>query len=186
MQKAKKLNVAAASIMYDFSILRDLRKKESLTLQDVAARSGVSTAVISKLERNQTLAELGTLFKLSRVFGLTVLDVLALAESRTAQVKRATTRDSGGFHFQEIRYANLHCLFGKAAQGETLFKPEVHRDEYELCWVLAGKLRVVLPHERHDLAAGQSIQFDAVWEHSYKVLTDCECLIVHLSKGKRY
>jgi len=41
--------------MYDFSILRDLRKRSGLNIADVSARSGVSAAVISKLERNPKL-----------------------------------------------------------------------------------------------------------------------------------
>ena len=65
--------------MYDFSFLRQLRKRDDLTIGDVSARSGISAAVISKLERNQTRAELETLFKLSRVFGLTTNELVALA-----------------------------------------------------------------------------------------------------------
>ena len=45
--------------MYDFSFLRQLRKRDDLTIGAVSARSGISAAVISKLERNQTRAELG-------------------------------------------------------------------------------------------------------------------------------
>ena len=55
--------------MFDFSVLRELRKREGLTIEATSKRSGVSPAVISKLERNQTRAELETLFRISRVFG---------------------------------------------------------------------------------------------------------------------
>jgi len=56
--------------MYDFTVLRWLRKRESLTIQQVSEQSGVSVAVISKLERNQCTAELETLYKLVRSFGV--------------------------------------------------------------------------------------------------------------------
>ena len=49
------------TLMYDFSFLRELRKHEGLTIGDVSARSGISAAVISKLERNRSGVELGTL-----------------------------------------------------------------------------------------------------------------------------
>ena len=39
--------------LFDFSILRDLRKKANLNIADVSAESGVAASVISKLERNR-------------------------------------------------------------------------------------------------------------------------------------
>lgn len=172
--------------MYDFSVLRELRKRESLSIAIVSERSGVSPAVISKLERNHCVAELETLFKLSRVFGMSATDLLALAESRTAHKKDATTHTSGGFEFETIQYANVHALHGKAGAGATVSRPEVHRDDYEVCWVLKGKVRFRLPQETHELAAGQAIQFDAILDHTYEALEDCEIVIVHLRKDKRF
>ncbi len=80
------------SEMYNFSVLRDLRKRAGMTIADLSERTGISPAVISKLERNQTTAELKTLFRLSRAFGLTASEMLALVESRTAQCKRESER----------------------------------------------------------------------------------------------
>jgi DNA-binding XRE family transcriptional regulator len=172
--------------MYDFSVLRGLRKRQELTIADVSERSGISAAVISKLERNQTRAELETLFRLSRVFGLSTTDLLALSESRTAHKKSATKRDSSGFHFREISYGNCRCLHGTARAGARVSRPEIHGDDYEVCWVLAGRVRFSLPDETHELRGGEAIQFDAILEHTYEALTDCELIILHLRKGKRF
>lgn len=172
--------------MYDFSILRDLRKREGLSIEDVSRRSGISAAVISKLERNQTLAELETLFKLSRVFGMNATDLLALAESRTAHKEMESEHDAGGFHFRQISYGNVRCLMGTAAKGQKVTRPEIHQDDYELCWVLSGKVRVALSTEVHDLKAGEAIQFDAILEHTYEALDESRIIVLHLRKGKRF
>ncbi len=188
-QSRKTRNDAAVEAfrgMYDFGILRGLRKRGELTIGEVSRRSGISAAVISKLERNQTRAELETLFRLARVFGLTAADLLSLAEARTAQIKHATEHASGGFKFREVRFAQIRCLTGEAKKGATLSRPEIHRDDFEIGWVLSGRLRVTLPNETHDLAPGDAIQFDAVWEHGYEALTDCRILVVHLTKEKRF
>jgi len=155
-------------------------------MEIVSARSGVSVAVISRLERNQTTAELETLFKLSRVFGMNAADLLALAESRSAHKAHETKHRSGSFEFREIHYGNARCLFGTARAGSTLSRPEVHGDDYEICWVLTGRIRFRLPHEVHELGAGQAIQFDAIFEHTYEALADSELMIVHMRKGKRF
>ncbi len=172
--------------MYDFSFLRQLRKRDDLTISDVSARSGISAAVISKLERNQTRAELETLFKLSRVFGLTTNELVALAESRTSQRANSVKHMAGGFVFREVAYANVRCMFAAARKGAKVSRPEIHRDDYEVCWVLSGKVRFTLPDERHELTTGVAIQFDAILHHTYEALEDCEIVIIHLRKGKRF
>src|SRR5579859_4368674 len=175
----------AKRAMYDFSFLRQLRKRDELTIGDVSARSGISAAVISKLERNQTRAELETLFKLSKVFGLTTNELVALAESRTSQRANSVKHVAGGFTFREVAYSNVRCLFGAAPKGARVSRPEIHRDDYEVCWVLSGKVRFTLPDEKHELTSGEAIQFDAILHHTYEALEDCKIVIIHLRKGKR-
>lgn len=172
--------------MYDFAILRELRKREGWTIADLSNRTGVSPAVISKLERNQTSAELPTLFSLSRAFGMNATDLLMLAESRTAHRTTETSHVSGNFAFREIRYGNIRALLGEAKAGGQVANPEIHQDDFEVCWVLSGKIRLMLPHEQPELKAGECVQFDAILEHSYEVIEDCRILIMHLKKGKRF
>ena len=172
--------------MFDFSVLRDLRQREGWTIAELSARTRVSPAVISKLERNQTAAELSTLFCLSRAFGLNVTDLLQLAESRTAHRVVERTHRAGAFTFRQVDYGNLRALVGRAKTGGSVANPEVHRDDYEICWVLTGRVRITLPHEQHELGVGDCVQFDAILEHTYEVLEDCEILILHLRKSKRF
>lgn len=172
--------------MFDFTVLRDLRKRDRLTIEQVSKASGVSPAVISKIERNQTQAALETLFKLARVFGLNGADLISLAESRTAHKKAATAYKSGHFTFRKVSYANAECFHGTGKRGAEVSRPEIHHDDYEICWVLKGAIRLSLPHETHELGPGDALQFDAILEHTYEALEDCEVIFLHLSKGKRF
>ena len=171
---------------YDFSVLRELRKHAALTIEDVSACSGISAAVISKLERNQSIAELDTMFRLARVFGMNAADLITLAESRTAHIKTGSCHEGGGFSFEEVDYSNVRLLRGRAKAGGTVSRPEIHRDDFEVCWVVNGHLRITLPSEQHDLPSGQAIQFDAILPHSYEAVTDVEVIILHLAKPKRF
>jgi transcriptional regulator with XRE-family HTH domain len=172
--------------MYDFSVLRDLRKREGLTIADLSQRTGISPAVISKLERNQTSAELTTLFCVSRAFGLNTTDLLALAEGRTAHRAQETPHVAGAFSFREVRYGNVRALVGEARAGGKVSSPEIHQDDFELCWVLDGQVRLSLPHEQYVLRTGECVQFDAILAHTYEVIEDCRLMILHLRKGKRF
>ncbi len=171
---------------FDFSILRDLRKRANLTLADVSERTGLSPSVISKLERNQTSAELETLFRISRVFDLNTTDLISLAEARTAQRVDEQNYQSGDFAFDRISYNNAQVFHGSAPRGAEVTRPEIHSDIYEICWVKKGRLVIQLPKERHELTQGQSLQFDGALDHSYQALEDSEFMIVHLKKGKRF
>lgn len=177
---------AGQSLMYDFAVLRELRKRESLTIEEVAVRAGLSPAVISKLERNQTTASLETLYRLGRVFGMSATDLLGLAESPLAHRKRDHSHTSDGFTFRKIAYANFAALLGTAPAGARVSRPEVHHDDHETCWVLSGRIRLVLPNETIELGAGESTQFDAIQHHTYEALEDTTLIIVQIAKAKRY
>ncbi len=173
-------------MLYDFSVLRSLRKHSGLTIAEVSGKSGVSPAVISKLERNQSSAELETIFRIARVFDMSAADLIALAEARTGHREKAGHRESHGFSFEQIKYSNILCLYGTAGKGVELSRPEIHKDDYELCWVLAGEVEITLPGELHKLKTGESLQFDAVLEHSYQVIEDCRLMILHITKSRRF
>lgn len=171
---------------FDFSVLRELRKRSGMTIQELSSQSGVSPSVISKLERNQSSGELDTLFRLARTFGLSVADLISLAESPFAHRERESAYDNSGFHFRKVRYANVHLLHVSAKAGAALSRPDIHGDDHELCWVLEGRLKIRLPHEECELGAGESLQFDAILEHTYEALADTTFVIAHLRKDKRY
>lgn len=172
--------------MFDFSVLREIRKRSGMTLNDLSEKSGVSLGVISKLERNQTQAEVGTLYKIGRVFGMRATDILTLAEAPLSNKKQAQSYKSDGFQFQAVQYGNAKCILGNAKEGAKISKPEVHHDDHEICWVLKGSIRLTLPQEAHVLSEGESIQFDAIQEHAYEALADSQIMIVHLLKDKRF
>lgn len=172
--------------MLDFSVLRDLRKRKGMTLNDVATRSGVSIPVLSKLERNQNACELDTLYRIARVFGLSASDLLGLAEDCTAQWKEAERYRSGPFDFEKMAFSGITVFYATASVGKRLSKPEAHGDEFEICWVRKGQVRIQLPHEQHDLGPGDALKFDAVLEHTYEILADAELVIAHLTKSHRF
>jgi transcriptional regulator with XRE-family HTH domain len=171
---------------FDFSVLRTLREQHELTLAALSEASGVSVGVISKLERNQQSAELDTLYRLARAFGLSATDLLAMCESDLAHRTGEKAYRSGNFKFRSVKYANVVALLGSAPKGAKVSRPEIHHDDTEVCWVTSGRIRLTLPHETIELAGGDSIQFDAIQQHSYEALADSEFVILHLRKDKRY
>ncbi|MEM7385456.1 MAG: XRE family transcriptional regulator [Verrucomicrobiota bacterium] len=177
---------SSESPVYDFQVVRQLRKREALTLAQLAEKSGTSVAVLSKLERNQSAAELETISKVARVFSLTASDLIALAESPLAHHKKADSYHSDSFFFHRIRYGNHHCFLGEAPQGAEVSRPDVHGDDLETCWVIQGHLRLKIGIQTIELRSGESVQFDAVQDHTYEALADSIFFILHLKKTNRF
>lgn len=182
------INTAKESLasMYDMSVIRELRKRDGLTLEIVHQRSGISPAVLSRIERNVANPELETLYRVARVFGMTATDLLALAEQRSAHTTREESYRKNGFAFRKITYGKISLFYGTATQGAHISNPEIHHNEYEVCWVLEGRLLVSLPGESHALNPGEAMQFDAVLEHTYKALEDSQIMLAHVKKGMRF
>jgi len=179
-------NGETGSGSFDFSVLRTLRKREKLTLDALSRSSGVSSAVISKLERNQHTAALDTLQRLGAVFRMTAADLIALAEQRIVHRVDQESYQTNQVRFQRIRYANASCFFAKAAAGEEASRPEIHHDDYEICWVLKGRIELQIAERAFEVAEGQAVQFDAIQEHRYRAREDSEILMVHLQKRNRF
>ena len=170
----------------DFSIVRELRKRADMTLEAVSQQSGISIAGLSKLERNQNMIELDTLYRLARVFGLSATDLLNLAESCSAHCKTAEAYTSGPFDFEKVAFKGIDCFKAKAKAGDSLSKPEAHGDEFEICWLHSGSINISLPREKHTLTPGQALKFDAALPHSYEILEDSEMTILHIEKTHRF
>jgi transcriptional regulator with XRE-family HTH domain len=182
----KRLFMETFKTIFDFSIIRDLRKVNGFTIAELSSQSGVSTAVISKLERNQTRVELETLYRLGKVFGITPSELIKLSEHKTSQVVDESNYESDGFVFRRVSFGNIKCMIGEAISGKGVSRPDIHADEYEICWCLDGDVKITLPNEEHILIEGKSVQFDAVLEHTYEALSNCRILIIHVAKSNRF
>ncbi len=62
--------------------LRELRERDSLTQEDLAARVGVSRQTIISLERGRYNPSLILAYKLARVFGLRIEDVFIFEDGK--------------------------------------------------------------------------------------------------------
>ena len=157
-----------------------------MTIEALAARSGVSFAVISKLERNQGNPGLDTLKQLARALSISSSELVAMAESKPDEVNIEERYKSDGFTFRKVNFNNVKLMCARGKKGGSVSKPEVHQDDTEIVFVREGKVRLSLPAGDRVLSAGEAIQFDAVFSHTYEAVTDCDLCILHIRKEKRF
>jgi transcriptional regulator with XRE-family HTH domain len=164
---------------YDFSVLRVLRKKQGMTIAQLSEKCGVSYVALSKLERNQGNPELKTLDRISRALGLPTHNLLALAERKhpvESREERFTVLETADARFVDLDGTRM--LIVDAPAGANGYGPEFHRDDYERCFVLEGKLRIMIRGSEYILGPGDGLVWDCVFDHNYEALEPSKVVIL--------
>ena len=149
--------------------LAALRTAAGWSLDELAARSGVSRATLSRLERAETSPTATLLSRLARAHGLPLSRLLANAEALPVRLLRAA--DQPSWHDQQSGFERRMCcppLAGFATEviaamlapgAELVYEePTVARLEHHLC-LLEGSVSLTLQGQAYVLAAGDSISF---------------------------
>lgn len=149
--------------------LAALRTAAGWSLDELAAKSGVSRATLSRLERAETSPTATLLSRLARAHGLPLSRLLAEAEALPVRLLRAA--DQPRWHDVKSGFERRMCcpplagfatevIEARLAPGAELAydEPTVARLEHHLC-LLEGRVTVTLQGQAFALAAGDSISF---------------------------
>jgi transcriptional regulator with XRE-family HTH domain len=161
--------------------VRALREAMDLSLRDLAERSGVSAPMLSQVERGETSPTLSVASRIAAGLELRLSQLLRLDESGTVTVVREADRRRGGSpergHAFEVLTAPLpgqraelsrHTLSAGARTGGAGDPPMHEPGSREIALVEHGCLVLDIDGERHDLAAGDCITFDADLPHHFE------------------
>jgi transcriptional regulator with XRE-family HTH domain len=155
--------------------LKRLRAQRSLTLDKLAAASGVSRAMLNQIELGQSAPTINVLWKIARALDVTFSSLISATGTgsrvlRAAEARRLSSAD-GGFVSRplfpsdgprRVELYELRFAPGKVERGEPHPPGTV-----ENLVVNAGALELTVGGERHQLAQGDAIVFEADVPHSY-------------------
>jgi transcriptional regulator with XRE-family HTH domain len=156
--------------------VRRLRVRRGLSLERLAASSGVSRAMLSQIEHAKSAPTISVLYKIARALGASVADLLA-QQSRGALVLRADgarwlTSPDGTLRVRTLtpdeaprdpRLSEVRLLPG--AWEELAPLPAGSSKQYI---VTRGELEVVVQGVTHRLAAGDALWLDADAAHTVR------------------
>ena len=165
--------------------VKDLRKERGLTLEELAGRSGVSRAMISKLERGEKNPTLVIAARLAEGLGVS-LSRLAGVEERQGVVlvpkeRRMVLRDpKTGFVRQSLSptfaVRGVEFLRNVIPEGSTSGDFPAHRKGVEEHIVVEkGDLRATLGGEEYLLREGDALFFEADVPHRFDNTGRGEC-----------
>jgi|SRR6185436_7463698 len=161
--------------------VRALREAMDLSLRDLAERSGVSAPMLSQVERGETSPTLQIASRIAAGLELRLSQLLRLDESGTVTIVRGNERRRGGApdrgHAFEVLTAPLpgqraelsrHTLTAGARTGGAGDPPMHEPGSREIALVESGSVVLDIDGERHDLAAGDCVTFDADLPHHFE------------------
>jgi transcriptional regulator with XRE-family HTH domain len=163
--------------------VRGERTARRWSLDDLAERSQVSKAMISKIERAEASPTAALLGRLSGAYGITLSALLADSEIRYGPVRRADQavwRDpaTGYVRRQVSASANIPIELTEVdlpAGAAVSFPASSYAFISQVIWVLAGRLTFVEGEIAHDIGPGDSFELGAPVDRAFRNDTDAPC-----------
>ncbi len=165
--------------------VRQLRRRRGLTLEELAGLSGVSRAMISKLERGEKNPTLVVMAKLAEGLGVTLSQVAGIEERREVVVvpreRRMVMRDPETGFERQLLSPNLvgrgvEFIRNEIPEGSTSGEFPPHRRGVEEHIVVErGSLRATVGGEEYLLGEGDALYFEADVTHRFDNAGEGEC-----------
>ena len=161
--------------------VRALRLKKKIGLVELGRHTGLSPALLSKIERGRIFPTLPTLLRIALVFsvgldyffaGAREKPMLAVSRkgARVSLPDRPAARDvayrfeSLDYEATERRFNAYHAEF--LPQSKDRVRPHSHPG-VEFLYVLQGTLHLQVGEQEHTLEAGDAMYFDSHVPHAY-------------------
>jgi transcriptional regulator with XRE-family HTH domain len=174
--------------------VRSIRKEAGLTLERLSELSGLSTGIVSQVERGLANPSFATLVQLAHGLGIPVGRLFQVQDQRRSPVVRKAERrrlDGHGIGIQDdgSRYelltpdlnGALEVTWVETPPGyDTSDTPYQHNGE-EFGLILSGRKDVYLDGVRYDLGVGDSIRYPSTTPHWYVNPGDETCTAIWVS-----
>jgi len=161
--------------------LRRLRLRKSMGLLELGKHTGLSAALLSKLERDVMHPTLPTLLRIAMVFSVD-LDYFFVPEPKPVlEIVRKSERmqfpDSPDEKKTCYRFESLdfrvpqRMLSSYVAEFEPIEMTDNRFHQHpgiELLYVISGKLELHIQSAMHELSEGDAVYFDSAAPHCYR------------------
>jgi transcriptional regulator with XRE-family HTH domain len=152
--------------------LRELRLKRGWTLQELACRSSLSKAFLSRLESGGRQASIAAALTLSRIFDVSLASLFEppLAKESCVIVRGADAvkKNINGLKYVSLSHAGrffnlqpIKVIVPVSRRGNEHY----HHDGEEWIYVLSGALTLSLAGKTYDLTPGDAAHFDSRLPH---------------------
>ena len=168
--------------------IKDLRERNFYTLQDLAAKTGLSKSVLNEIEKDEVMPPVATLLKLAKALNVGMAyffkdeapaeQISVTRAGERLSIKRRPHHRDGEVDYiyesLEARMPGKHMepLLVDFVPMETAEMVFTSHEGEEFLFLLDGKLEFRTNDRVESLSAGDALYFDSSLNHSFRSLTD--------------
>lgn len=168
--------------------IKDLRERNFYTLQDLAAKTGISKSVLNEIEKDEVMPPVATLLKLAKALNVGMAyffkdeapaeQISVTRAGERLSIKRRPHHRDGEVDYiyesLEARMPGKHMepLLVDFVPMETAEMVFTSHEGEEFLFLLDGKLEFRTNDRVESLSAGDALYFDSGLNHSFRSLTD--------------
>lgn len=174
--------------------LRTLRTQKHLTLSRLAAETGLSTALLSKLETDRMIPTLPTLSNICRVYGVGLSYFFMEAARHTLAITRKAHLSSNGRGQEAVKQIPLHAVttdtkivarMVEYPPGVTGTMTEAGRAVCSVVYILEGKLHLDAGGMHEVLETGDCVYVDTEMAIAWSAGGNSRCRALLVTPGNR-
>jgi len=176
------------------SKIKSIRESKSITVEQVAERSGLTVDQIDRIEANKNLPSLAPLIKIARVLGVRLGTFLDDSDQLGPVICRKDEHSDGISFSNETANSHNNLNFFALAQSKTGRHMEpflididsASKDDYQLSthegeeflFVLEGVIEVAYGKNKYVINSGESIYYDSIVEHNVHAANESKAKIL--------
>jgi len=152
--------------------LKQQRLRKGWTLDDLASRSKLSKAFISRLESGDRQASIAAVLTLSQVFGVSLASMFetqaGMDPCLIVRKSETVSLEANGLSYVPLSYAGRHFNLRPirvTVSPKRTGTEHFHHEGEEWIYVLSGQLSVSIADETYELDPGDAIHFDSRLPH---------------------
>ena len=153
--------------------LRVTRRRQRMTLREVATRAGISESFLSQVERGLAGASVATLQRVSSALGVMVADLFEpdqVLRPRVVRHERRSMMNFGGarnYLLTPRPLGNIEVFWTELDPDQSTSEtPFTHGDSEEVVVVAAGEVDVTVAGVPYHLRTGDSITYSSAVPHT--------------------
>jgi len=165
------------------ALLRAIRNTRNFTIKDVAAKAGISSSLLSQIERNRISPSLDTLLQVLEVYGVSpdrfFKDYETQSQVEIIRKDQRKTYKRKGFSYEKLcgesqtrGNHSFNAFFLELAPGQERGDAEDGHLGRELGIVVAGTAQLIYGDEHHLIEAGDSVSFFSQIPHLIRNTSD--------------
>lgn len=171
--------------------IKEIRKQQNMTLQQLSTASGLSSAYLSNLERNVISPTIFQLQKVCFSLNVNITDVLTTHDDNVNPVVRADEREIFFSEKGKVKYEMLNsgendiegiCI--TVEKGINYERTSWGHDYDEIAIITQGSLCVEMSGNEYIVSAGDTIYIKKNTLHTFKNVGDMTCISYWFYKKK--